>query len=76
MLQKNTELLKRNLKKAEDHAKNIIAEAIQRFASEVVGEETIHAVSIPNEEMKGRLIGRDGRNIRGNREINWCRFNC
>ena len=51
-------------KKAEDHAKNIIAEAIQRFASEVVGEETIHAVSIPNEEMKGRLIGRDGRNIR------------
>ena len=51
-------------KKAEDHAKNVIAEAIQRFASEVVGEESVQAVSIPNEEMKGRLIGRDGRNIR------------
>ena len=51
-------------KKVEDHAKNVIAEAIQRFASEVVGEETVQAVSIPNEEMKGRLIGRDGRNIR------------
>ena len=50
--------------KVEDHAKNVIAEAIQRFASEVVGEETVQAVSIPNEEMKGRLIGRDGRNIR------------
>ena len=51
-------------KKVEDHAKNVIAEEIQRFASEVVGEETVQAVSIPNEEMKGRLIGRDGRNIR------------
>ena len=51
-------------KKVEDHAKNVIAEAIQRFASEVVGEETVQTVSIPNEEMKGRLIGRDGRNIR------------
>lgn len=51
-------------KKVEDHAKNVIAESIQRFASEVVGEETVQAVSIPNEEMKGRLIGRDGRNIR------------
>ncbi len=51
-------------KKVEDHAKNVIAEAIQRFASEVVGEETVQAISIPNEEMKGRLIGRDGRNIR------------
>jgi len=50
--------------KVKDNAKNVIAEAIQRFASEVVVEETVQAVSIPNEEMKGRLIGRDGRNIR------------
>ena len=50
--------------KVEDRAKNVVAEAIQRFASEVVCEETVQAVSIPNEEMKGRLIGRDGRNIR------------
>tara|TARA_B100000941_G_scaffold288822_1_gene266503 strand:+ start:745 stop:2253 length:1509 start_codon:yes stop_codon:yes gene_type:complete len=51
-------------KKVEDHAKNVIAEAIQRFASGVVVEETVQSVSIPNEEMKGRLIGRDGRNIK------------
>ncbi len=50
--------------KVEDHARNVIAGAIQRFASDVVADETIQAVSIPNEEMKGRLIGRDGRNIR------------
>ena len=51
-------------KKVEDHAKNVIAEEIQRFASGVVVEETVQSVSIPNEEMKGRLIGRDGRNIK------------
>ena len=50
--------------KVEDHAKNVIAGAVQRYASEVVAEETIQAVSIPSEDMKGRLIGRDGRNIR------------
>lgn len=50
--------------KVEDHAKNIIAGAVQRFASDVVAEETVQAVAIPSEDMKGRLIGRDGRNIR------------
>ena len=50
--------------KVEGHARNIIAEAIQRYASDVVSDESVQAVSIPNEEMKGRLIGRDGRNIR------------
>ena len=50
--------------KVEDHAKNVIAGAVQRYASEVVAEETIQAVSIPSEDMKGRLIGWDGRNIR------------
>ena len=50
--------------KVEDHAKSVIAGAIQRFASDVVAEETVQSVSIPSEDMKGRLIGRDGRNIR------------
>ena len=42
----------------------LLAESLQRYASEVVQETTINAVSIPNEDMKGRLIGREGRNIR------------
>ena len=50
--------------RVDDHARDVIAGAIQRFASDVVAEETVQFVSIPNEEMKGRLIGRDGRNIR------------
>ena len=50
--------------RVDDHARDVIAGAIQRFASDVVAEETVQSVSIPNEEMKGRLIGRDGRNIR------------
>ena len=50
--------------KIDEHARDVIAGAIQRFASDVVAEETVQSVSIPNEEMKGRLIGRDGRNIR------------
>ncbi|MDA1189400.1 MAG: ribonuclease Y [Chloroflexi bacterium] len=49
---------------ANDKAKNIIAEAIQRLASEVVSEATVTTVPLPNDDMKGRLIGREGRNIR------------
>ena len=50
--------------KIDSEARNVISSAIQKLASEVVGEETVSSVSLPNEEMKGRLIGRDGRNIR------------
>ena len=48
----------------EQKARGIIATAIQRCASDQVSEATITTVAIPNDEMKGRLIGREGRNIR------------
>ena len=45
-------------------AKNILALAIQKYSSETASETTISTVSLPVEEMKGRIIGREGRNIR------------
>lgn len=45
-------------------AKNILSLAIQKYAGETAGEATVSTVSLPVEEMKGRIIGREGRNIR------------
>ncbi len=45
-------------------AKKILASAINRYAGEYVTEKTVSVVPLPNEEMKGRIIGREGRNIR------------
>lgn len=55
------ESAKRN---AEREAKKIVALAVQRVAAETTAETTVSAVALPNDEMKGRIIGREGRNIR------------
>lgn len=49
---------------ADKKVKEILSLAIQRYAGEYVAERTVSMVSLPNDEMKGRIIGREGRNIR------------
>ncbi|HMB32222.1 MAG TPA: Rnase Y domain-containing protein, partial [Desulfohalobiaceae bacterium] len=49
---------------ADRKAKEILAHAIQRYAGDYISEQTVTAMELPSEEMKGRIIGREGRNIR------------
>ena len=48
----------------DQRAKNLLTLAIQKYASETTSERTVSVVSLPTDEMKGRIIGREGRNIR------------
>lgn len=49
---------------AHDKAKELIVGSMQRYAEDVVNEQTVSTIMLPSDEMKGRLIGREGRNIR------------
>ena len=47
----------------DERAKNLLSEAMQRYASEVASESTVTVVQLPSDDMKGRIIGKEGRNI-------------
>ena len=49
---------------ADRKAKSMIVSSMQRYAADVANEQTVTVVALPNDEMKGRIIGREGRNIR------------
>jgi len=61
---KQVDLLKKQAEQdVDDRAKNLLAKAMQRYASEVASESTATVVQLPSDDMKGRIIGKEGRNI-------------
>lgn len=64
MVELHKKLLDQAYETAEKEARNLVVQALERVSSEVTTEVTTTVVQIPNEEMKGRIIGKEGRNIR------------
>ena len=54
---------------ADKKAKDILVSSMERYANDVTSEQTVSVVELPNDEMKGRIIGREGRNIRTNEAV-------
>ncbi len=64
MVELHKKLLNETYETADKEARNLVVQAMERLSSEVISEVTTTVVQIPNEEMKGRIIGKEGRNIR------------
>ncbi len=61
---KQVDLLRQNAERdVEEHAKDLLSQAMQRYASEVTSESTATVVQLPSDDLKGRIIGKEGRNI-------------
>lgn len=63
IMQHLEKIVKEQQTNADEKIRNVLAEAMQRYHGESIAESTVTTVTLPNDEMKGRIIGREGRNI-------------